>query len=50
MHIVLNISITVNINLLLYLLRDDLSIKSADHVSSLYNGIFLSLLCYLGAE
>ena len=32
-----NISITVNKNLklLLYLFRDDLSIKSADHVSSL---------------
>ena len=40
------ISITVNIKLLLllYLLRDDLSVKSADHVPSLFNGIILSLL------
>ena len=44
-----NVPITVNINLLLillHLLRDDLSIKSADHFSSLYNGIVLSLLNY----
>ena len=44
-----NISITVKINLqlLLYLLRDYLSIKSADHVSSLYNGITPSLLNFV---
>ena len=44
-----NISITVHINLhlLLYLLRDYLSIKSADNVSSLYIGIIFSRLNFV---
>ena len=45
----MNISITVKIylKLLLNLLRDDVSIKSGDHVSSLYNEMILSLLNFV---